>query len=275
MGDSRVVFLIWFVCVAIVIAVGLIFVEIRVKRKKDMILEKKKNKTPVDKMRIFLKGDVSVREKLDVIGKTAKDYFKSEYKMSQSLGYRELSKEFEKKKMRLESEFCNEMFEAYYSNYKSEELKIKRLADMVAEICGRKNVVVKIVNKVPGVKEKVEKVTGGVRGFLMGKIDAYVKLRNEREERKARVIERQERELFSWIRKAIRMGYDKEKILALLDDGKRSKSEVKRVLSIYEMEVLKFEKEKEVVSPVQDKAKEGIAQRIIQQERRRLEEVGA
>jgi len=272
MSDARVAFLVWFVGIAIVIAAFLIFVEIRLKRRRIREAEKRKEKTPIDRMKIFLDGDAGIREKLDAIGTTAKNYFKAEYGLELTLDYGELAKEFGKINRDLEAKFCGEMFEAYYSDHKLTKRKILSLGKMLVEIGRRKKISVSLSN-VPSFGDRMDRFFEDVSGILSSRVKKYVKIKNERLERDARVAARQERELLSWVKKAIRIGYDKAKILDLLSDGTRSKAEIKRALKVYDSEVKKLSGNK-VESSFYNKSG-GIAQRIIKEEKIRLEEVEA
>ena len=95
MSDARMAFLVYFVVAAIVVAVGLIFAEVYLKRKKIKAAQKRRNKTPIDRMKITLSRRGDLKKKLDVIGKTAKVYFKDDYGMPLKSDYSELAKEFE------------------------------------------------------------------------------------------------------------------------------------------------------------------------------------
>lgn len=271
MSDSRVAFLVYFISAAIFLAVILIFIEIGVRKKRAREAEIRRLRTPIDNMRVFLAGEASPREKLDVIGKTAKDYFKREYGISERMDYGELSKTFKEKGGETEALFCDEMFEAYYSNHSFGQEKIEELAGMLIQISSKKNPLITV--NVSSSGNKVGAFIEGAKGAVVEKIDSKVKARDEKIEREARTKERDEYELMSWVRRAIRMGYDEEKLLGLLDDGSRSKKDVKRVLSIYEDEVKKIEKEEGPVPTYY--AEGGIAQRIIQKEKDRLGEASA
>ncbi|MCG8702232.1 MAG: hypothetical protein MI922_29540, partial [Bacteroidales bacterium] len=140
-SDSRVVFLAWFVGIAIVIAAALIFVEIRLKRKRVRDSSKKREKTPIDKMRIALRKVDDFKDKLDIVGRFAKGYFKEQYGVSARTCYSELSSKFRKKKMDREADFCMEMFEAYYSDKGLNDEVVSGLGDMLAGFFGEKKVV--------------------------------------------------------------------------------------------------------------------------------------
>jgi len=64
-----------------------------------------------------------------------------------------------------------------------------------------------------------------------------VGVRDEKAEREARVKEKEDREMLAWVLKAIRMGYSEEKVSGLIDNGKLSRDEVRKILEIYRREV--------------------------------------
>ncbi|MBS3087139.1 hypothetical protein J4226_00940 [Candidatus Pacearchaeota archaeon] len=268
MSDARVAFLVWFISIAIVVAVFLIFVEIRLSRRRALEAAIKKEKTPIDMMKIFLAKDVSVREKLDVVGRTAKHFFKEEYGLSEMSDYGELAKALGQMDKKAEVEFCEEMFEAYYSDHRLTDEDIDALGNVLSEIFRKK----KVSNNISNIASFGDRINGafeGVRDAIINRFEKYANIRNERLERDARVAARQEYELVSWVRKAIQMGYDKMKILNLLDDGRRSKYEMKKVLSVYDKEAIEAARQ-EAVSRIYV-GKDGVAQRIIQKEKNRLE----
>lgn len=266
MSDSRVVFLLWFIGIAVAVAVVLISIEVRLNRKRVREAAVRKKKTPVDLMREFLAKDVSVREKLDVVGKTAKDYFKGEYGLSERLDYGELAKKFEGRGQDLEVDFCEKMFEAYYSDHGLNSIVVGKLGDMVEEIYKKKRSSQKL-SSVPGFGDRVDMFLEGVKNFFIKKEKKRAKVLGDISKRSERVAARQEYELVSWVRKAIRMGYDGVKILGLLDDGERSKHEVKEALKIYKKEVSKNEDTGNVGFYGEGG---GVARRIVENERDRL-----
>lgn len=268
MSDSRVAFLIWFIVAAIVVAVLLIFIEIRLKKKRARDIARIREQTPIDRMNIFLNKDVGVREKLDIIGKTAKDYFKEEYNLPIKLDYGELDKEFKNRGMAMEAIFCKSMFEAYYSNNELTKEKIRSLADALAKVYRHKVVFNNVA--APGFWDRFDGFleTAGIR--ITRKIEKRVNIRNERLEREARVKIRQEHELSSWVRRAINMGYDKMKIAGLLSDEGNDKKEVKKVLRIYDKEAVRAARDGSGVGSYKGG---GVAQRILQGEKDRLEKV--
>ncbi|MCD4771486.1 hypothetical protein K8R30_03665 [archaeon] len=261
MSDSRVMFLIWFVAIAIVVASILIIVEVKVRKKKRRLEEERKNLTPAQKVEAFLAGKKSLREKLNFVGENAKDYFKNEYGASLSSDYSELAKEFNKKGKVLEVEFCKKMFKAYYSNKDFGEDDIGALGELFGKI-------VKEKEKAPSAPSFLDKVEDGVKDKLMVVptwVGGYVSARQEKEERTKRIVAREENETTRWVRTAIREGYDRSKLKGMLDDGKRDKKEVEKILEIYDKEVAKG-------SGGYSGYGSGIAGKIIKKEQDRLDE---
>jgi len=235
MSDSRVMFLIYFVAGAIVIASILILIEVKMRRKKRKLEEARRNLTPAQKVESFLLGNKSLREKLNFVGETAKNFFVEVYGVSLSSDYSELAKEFNSKGKVLEVEFCKKMFKAYYSNSDFGEEDIRELGELFVKIAKERENVPRdpsFLDKVEdGVKEKLKVVPAWVGG--------YVSAKREKEERAERVALREENEMTRWVKAAIRGGYDRPKIKGMLDDGKRDKKEMEKILEIYDKEVAK------------------------------------
>lgn len=258
-SDSRVVFLIWFVVIAIVIASALILIEMKMRWNRRKWAEKRRIRTPAQKVASFLKGGKSLKEKLDFVGESAKSYFKIEYGILSGSDYSELAKEFEKRKRVLEISFCEKMFKAYYSGKKLNEKDVISLGDLFSEIVRRKERS-KEISKVPGFLDKIENGIRDVTMFVFRKISGYIDVRREKLERKSRMIARSESEVRSWVRRAIRRGYDRVRIKGLLNDGKRSRKEVRDVLKVYGKESSRIS------------GGEGVAERILKKEQARLGE---
>ena len=205
-----------------------------------------------------------VKKRLDVVDKAAKNYFKEEFGLSSHLSYSELAKDFEKKKRVFEVEFCRGMFESYYSDKELSNKKIEDLGDLLIR-ASRQKIVVKKEARVPGVFDKVDNFLGSVKNAVMGKIQGRAVVKREKEERTVRSNDREGHELLSWVKKAIRMEYDKKEVLDLLKKGKKSDKEIKKILKLYEKELKKALKDNAALPH------EGIAQRIIRREKGRSE----
>lgn len=271
MSDARVAFLIWFVGAAILVASFLIFIEISLKKSRDKREAMLKVKTPIDKLRVFLEGDAPPRKKLDAIGKTAKDFFKEKYRLNEELDYGELHKHFDSSGRFLEANFCEEMFDAYYSNHDLDKRKVMRLFGMVNEIYLSRDVLGRVMSS-PGFDDRIGMILESFKKPFSRKILDYVDSRNEKLARNARVAARQEYELISWVRKAIRMGYDKVNVFDILSDGNRSKKEVKKVMKVYDKESVKIKGKKTV--DYYNSGGGGIAKRIVDSEKDRLKNSG-
>ena len=261
MSDSRVMFLIYFVAGAIIVASILIIIEVRVRKKKREAAEARKNLTPAEKVQDFLRGKKSLREKLNFVGEHAKDFFKDEYGASLNSDYSELAKEFNKKGKVLEVEFCKKMFKAYYSNKDFGEDDIGALGELFGKI-------VKEKASAPSAPSFLDKVEDGVKDKLMAVptwVGGYVSARQEKEEREKRIVVREENETARWVKTAIREGYDRPKLKGVLDDGKRGKKEMEKILGIYDKEVAKG-------SVGYSGYGSGIAGKIIKKEQDRLDE---
>jgi len=267
MLDSRVVFLIWFIIIAIIIAIILIVIEFKTRKKIKDKVEKSKILTPVDKVHNFLKGKSEEKEKLNFVGKVAKDYFKDEYGIPLKLDYSGLAEEFKKRGKFVEVEFCEKMFKAYYSDDKISGKSVERLAGLFADIFRKKESDKKFSDiKKDNFLDKFENSLKEKFVFVYNTIMEYLSFRREKSERVDRSIARIEHETMKWVHMAIRQGYDKEKIKGLLNDGKRSKKEVKNILKIYD-------KEKSKISVSNISIGEGIASKIIKKEVARLDDM--
>jgi hypothetical protein len=270
MSDARLVFLIWFVSIAVAVAVVLVFVEIRFKKKKERAAAARRRKTPIERMKIILNKEGDVKRKFEIVGKTAKNYFKEEYGMASGLDYSELAKQFEKREKVLEAEFCEKMFELYYSKRQVTEKGVEDLGEMLVEM-DRKKKVSKDISKVPSVWERVDRVFGKKNDVVMSKWREYVASLREKMDRKARTKAREEHELLSWVKKAIRMGHDKKGLSDLLKDGGKSKYETKKILKIYDIEAARASGKKSSARLYGGEG--GVAQRVIQKEKDRLEKM--
>ncbi len=153
-SDGRIRFLFGFVIVAIIVAIILIFIEVSLKKKKIRIEKMARESTPVDKLRKFLKGDKTAKEKLDFIDKTAKEYFARIYGTHGRDSYSILIAKFEKDNEEEEIGFCKAMFASYYSNEELINGRVRMLGDLLLDIINKKKRV-DVVSKSPSVFEKV------------------------------------------------------------------------------------------------------------------------
>lgn len=269
-SDARLVFLVWFVSIAIVIAVLLVFVEIKFKKKKEREAVLRREKTPIERMKIILNKEGDVRRKFEVVGKTAKNYFEEEYGMASELDYSELAKRFEKRGKVLESEFCKRMFELYYSKRQVTEKGVGELGEMLIEM-NRKKKFSKDMSRVPSVWERVDRVFEERKDVIMNRFREYVISLREKLDRRARTEAREEHELLSWVKKAIRLGHNREGLFDLLKSGGKSNIEIKKILKIYDRELIRASEKKN--GELLYNGGEGVAQRVIQREKDRLEKM--
>jgi hypothetical protein len=269
-SDARLVFLVWFVSIAVVIAVLLIFVEIKFRKKKKLAAVKRREKTPIERMKIILNKEGDIKRKFDIVGKTAKNYFKEEYGMAAELDYSELAKRFEKRGKVLEAEFCKGMFEFYYSDKQVTEKGVERLGEMLVEM-GRKKNFSKEMSKVPSFWERMDRILDERKSVIMNKVREYITSLREKLDRKARTEARDEHELSSWIKKAIRLGHSRKVLSDLLKKGGKSNNDIKKILKVYDRELVLASEKKD--STLLYDGEVGVAQRVIQKEKDRLDKL--
>jgi len=264
MSDARVMFLVWFILIAIIVALILIVIETRVRKKQESKVKVVKVATPAEEVDSFLSKKVSVKSKLKFIGKTAKSYFRNKYGMPSNLDYFKLVAEFEKGKNELEADFCEKMFKAYYSGAEISEEDVSLLGKMFAKIVDKREGI-KDVARSPGFFSRFDELVS--RGFIAisNKVEGYVDARKEDMERHGRRLMKGDYEMIRWVRRAIAYGYDKVKVEKLLRDGKRSNAEVRKFLIAYDKEAGK--------SPVQSIPNNGIAKTIVGRQKKRLEKM--
>ncbi len=140
MSNPIVAFLVWFILGAIVVAAILIYIEIKIKKKVEIQTAPQKEKTPLEKLSLFLNSDTSPLKKIDLIGKMAKNYFKEKYQLPTSMDYGELQEEFKKQEEEEEEVFCKNMFESYYSNKHLTEKKIREMEKLLIKIYDKGNI---------------------------------------------------------------------------------------------------------------------------------------
>lgn len=132
--DSRIRFLMGFVIVAVILAIVLILIEMSLKEK-----EKKEDEkiiqTPGDRIKIYINSDKSLEDKLAFIDKTAKEFFRDMYGFVESSSYNFLIKNLKSNGGRnVEVEFCEKMFETFYSKKNLTKNMISLLGKMLIEI---------------------------------------------------------------------------------------------------------------------------------------------
>lgn len=163
LADSRIRFLMGFVIVAVVLAIVLILIEIFLKereRQSDKITEQ----TPADRIKIYIDSGKSLQEKLAYLNKVAKEYFRDMYDFSLTASYSTLAKDLEKRGKKNEIEFCNKMFEIFYSKKGLNKVTLNSLGKLLTEIEGHRTVERKIAKPVK--KTKVGILSKGVEDAL-------------------------------------------------------------------------------------------------------------
>ena len=204
MSDGRVKALLWFVIAAIAVAIILIFVEINLRRQRDKEAARRAIESPIDKINKFLKRNITIKEKLDFLDKTAKRYFKDNYKLNLNSNYSELIRSFEKHKHKSESDFCKAMFEAYYSHETLSNEKIISLGKMLIDI---------EINKSEQIKSSANKTfIDEILSFFRAKNNSFTK----KEEIKKDIIK-------------INTNQKRNKILKANDSTMIKKSEIEKI----------------------------------------------
>jgi len=132
--DSRVKFLLGFAIAAVVLAGILTLIELNLKKKREKRREETAESSLESKLREYLSSDKGPREKLDLIDRLAKKYFKETYGTSLGEDYSSLIESFKKKGKKKEVAFCEAMFEAYYFPENLTEEKLEFLAGLLAGI---------------------------------------------------------------------------------------------------------------------------------------------
>lgn len=226
LSDGRVQFLLCFVIVAFILAGVLALIEFRLKREKERAAIRIVNELAIGKIRRFLKSDKTPREKLDFIDKSAKEYFKENYKTSLNSSYSALIEEFEKAKRNDEIAFCKLMFETYYSSEKLTEKGVVILGNLLIGI--EKS------------QEDVEKVShvptpiGQINQFFEKRKLAFLKRKAVSEERmfrsaekkkKTDVLAKQEKEKMLVVEKEKeqRLKFERDKIIELKRERRKEK----------------------------------------------------
>ncbi len=265
MSNPVVVFLIWFIFVAIVVAAILISLEIWVGKRAKVEEVREKIKTPLDELSIFMNNDAGIKEKLDFIEKTAKSILREKYNIPLALNYDELAEHFREDGMLMEAEFCEKIFRSYYSNEKLTGAKLKELVNII------NNIYVKpichddkweVPNFIDGVNEFVEEVKDAV----VGGVSKSFSYKNE-VKKNDNYYPNGDYGLIKLIRKVIIAGYNKSNIIGILIRWGKSRNKMKKVLQICDKDTVKNEGKK---PPVYTNKYYGIAQKIVQNEKNRL-----
>jgi len=300
-SDGRIKFLLGFIIVAIIIASILIFIEIRLKKEKEVKYVNTIFESIIEKIRKFLKNKKTPKEKLNFIDKLAKEYFKESYKTSLNSNYSELINKFKKLNKKNETIFLKKMFSVYYSHKKIDNNEIIVLGNLLIDIIKkdklpidkRKKILQEESNFIFNIRDlrtktidllsnKIGNFLGGIKNFFdnrrnisIEKGTSNIKRMRIGKRENYKVIRRNVEEIKNWIKETIKIGYNKEEVFNLLNDGNRKKREINNILSVYDNEMSNISnndentKEKIIV-----KKNEGIAEKIVKMEKARLNNTG-
>jgi hypothetical protein len=148
--DSRVRFLMGFIIFAVILAIILISIEIFLKEK-EQDKKKKVEQTPTDRLSIYINSNKSVQDKLEFMDKMAKEYFRDMYDFPLTSSYSFLIKKLANSGNKIETLFCEKMFETFYSKKELDKNIINGLFKILVEI--EKNRIVdkndKYLEKIP------------------------------------------------------------------------------------------------------------------------------
>jgi hypothetical protein len=137
LSDTRIRFLLGFIVVAIVVAIVLILIEIFFKER-ERSSEKKTEQTPEDRIKIYINSNKRPQEKLAYLNKIAKEYFEDMYDFPSTTSYSTLAEELKKLGKKKEVEFCNKMFEIFYSKEGLDKVALTSLGKLLIEIEGHR-----------------------------------------------------------------------------------------------------------------------------------------
>jgi len=229
LSDARVLMLVILVLVAIVIAVILTFVEIRMRKLSVKKLESVE-KPYVDKVKRIMRKKKEPREKLDLIGKTAKKYFHETFGTSESKGYSALMKDLEKEKKYYFVDFCNSMFLTYYS---SKEITVERVKVLSKEFIDAMLTYEKekISSNPLSSFDKIDLFLWKIKKFFKGFGDRYYSWRHQKKVKKQVVlqerIERKVKKLEELEKKNREIAKEKMKRLKEIESSKKVREDIK------------------------------------------------
>ncbi len=134
LADIRIQIVVSLVIFAILIALFLTYLEFRAKAKRNKKKVIAAKEYFIRKLQKNIKSKKTPREKLDLLDKTAKDYFHKNLQTQIGDNYSSLVKFFEKKKLEKQAYFSRSMFDAYYSMNDLNESIVDSLAKIFVEI---------------------------------------------------------------------------------------------------------------------------------------------
>jgi hypothetical protein len=160
---SRVKLLFLFVFFAILFAAILIFIEFRVKTKTTKKEEEKGKGDFSKKILRYKKVDKTPREKLDLLDKAAKEYFKEKFELGPNKDYAALIDFFKESKLDEFVTFSKAMFSTYYGSEEIRGEKVLNVIDLFVKATHKKNIT-----------EKAKEKTG-----VMGRLEKFIDKRRE------------------------------------------------------------------------------------------------
>lgn len=167
--SSRVKLLFLLVFLAILFAAILIYLEFMVKRKETQKEEKRGQDEFSKKMLGYKKLNKNPREKLELLDKEAKKYFRESFESASGKDYATLIELFRKLKLEEFSEFSIEMFSIYYGSGEVKDEKVNKAIDLFLKAVHKKNSQEKVKQKISAM-ERIE-------GFIEKRREAVIKKR--------------------------------------------------------------------------------------------------
>jgi hypothetical protein len=155
LSDGRIRIVLALVVAAVLIAIFLTYLEIRVKKGRE---KKKVNASKnyfIEKLQRRIRSGKTTREKIDYLGHVSKSYFHNKFNSPEIADFSELVEFFQKKKQNDISVFCKSMFDAYYSTDYNDAL-VHSLAKDFIEIF--RNLEIRKVEQSPEEMNFVDKI---------------------------------------------------------------------------------------------------------------------
>ena len=246
MSDGRIKFLIWFAAIAVILAVILTLVELRLKKKKKKQDVKIVDESGIEKMQRFLKQDKMPREKLDFVDKAAKEYFREAHGTSLSSSYSLLVEELEKHRLvhknkipkkgasaeilfspgNEEISFCKAMFATYYSREELTDDKVITLGKMLVNIKKDRKRAEEIFY-VPSFNEEIGGLFRKIKKIIFEKVQEYIEKRHRNKLRQQGITKR--RYELQVVRERAKMIRSQRIAIARAQKIKRAKKMVKEL----------------------------------------------
>ena len=134
LSDVKIQIVLLLVFFAFLIAIILTVLEFKIKRNREIKVEKKQKNYFEIKILRFVKSNKTSLEKLDFLNKTAKELFNKEFEMPLKSDLSELAEYFSKINEEKISVFCSAMFNAYYAKEEINTQKVYSLAKEFLQI---------------------------------------------------------------------------------------------------------------------------------------------